>query len=88
MESWATSALRVTDVRFGVARGVSWEDVSICTSMAFEGVWSGVGGGVAICLGSGEGRKGEEGGVFTRGLQKGLSISAVAIRVRLHGILV
>lgn len=51
--------LRVTDIRFGVVRGVSMGDVSICTSMAFKGELSSVVEGVAICLGSGEGSKGE-----------------------------
>lgn len=79
--------LRVIVVRSGVARGVSREDESICTSWAFKAECSGMGGGVLICLETGEDCKGEYGGVFTQGLQKGLSISAEAIRVRLHGIL-
>lgn len=79
--------LRVIDVRCGFVTGVSRGDVSIWTSLALKGAWSGVVGGVPICFGRGEGSKGEYGGVFTRGLQKGLSISAEAIRVWLHGIL-
>ena len=54
-------------------------DVSISTSLAFKGAFSGV--GESVCLGRGEDSKGEYGGVFTRGLLKGLSISAEAIRV-------
>lgn len=79
--------LRLVDVGLGDARGVSMEDVSICTSVAFKDVWSGVGGGVHARLGRGEGCTGESGGVFTQGLQRGFSISAEAIRVLLHGTL-
>lgn len=79
--------LRLVDVSLGVARGVSMEDVSICTSMAFKDAWSGVGGGVHARLGMGEDCSGGSGGVFTQGLQRGFSISAEAIRVLLHGML-
>lgn len=68
-------------VRSGVTGGVSRGDVSTCTSLAFKGACSGVGGGVLIGLERVEESKGEYGGVFTRGLRKGLSISAEAIRV-------
>ncbi len=81
VEGWSTSALGVIDVRSGVTGGVLRGDVSIFTSLAFKGACSGVAGGVLACLGRGEDCKGEDGGVFTRGLQKGLSISAEAIRV-------
>lgn len=80
-------ALKVTAVSSGVAGGVSAGDVSMCTSRAFKGTWSGVGGGVPIRLVSGRGSKGEQGGVLIQGLQRGLSISAEAIRVRLQGTL-
>lgn len=73
--------LRVIDGCDGVTGGVSRGDVSMCTSLAFKGACSGVAGGVLACLGRGEDCNGEYGGVFTRGLQKGLSISAEAIRV-------
>lgn len=79
--------LRLMDVGWGVARGVSVGDVSICTSVAFNAAWSGGGGGVHAALGMGEGCRGESGGVFTQGLQRGFSISAEAIRVLLHGTL-
>lgn len=79
--------LRATAVRSGVSGGVSVGEVSICTNVAFKGTSSGVGGGVLVCLGMDVDNKGEYEGVFTRDLQKGLSISAEAIRVRLNGIL-
>lgn len=80
--------LILVDVILGVPRGVSMEDVSICTSVAFNDAWSGVGGGVHALLGKGEGCRGESGGVLTQGLQRGFSISAEAMRVLLHGMLV
>lgn len=81
MEDWSASVLGVICVRSGVTGGVSWGDVSIFTSLAFKGACSGVGGGMLVCLGRVEVCTGEYGGVFTRGLRKGLSISAEAIRV-------
>lgn len=59
----------------------------MCTSVAFKDAWSGVGGGVHARLSMGEGCRGESGGVFTQGLHRGFSISAEAMRVRLHGTL-
>lgn len=75
------------DVSSGVARGVSMEDVSIWTTVAFKDARSGVGGGVHARLGMGVGFRGDSGGVFTQGLHRGFSISAKAIRVLLHGML-
>lgn len=69
------------DVLSGVTGGVSRGDLSICTSLGCKGACSGEGEGVLACLGRDEDSKGEYGGVFTRGLEKGLSISAEAIRV-------
>lgn len=87
MEGWSPSVIGVKDGRCGVSGGVSRGEVSISTSLAFKGACSGVGGDVLICLASGEDSKGEYGGVFTRGLRNGLSISAEAIWVRLNGTL-
>lgn len=87
VEGWSGSALGVTDDGRGVTGGVSRGDVSICTNVAFRGARSGVDRGVPVCVGGSEDSKGEYGGVFTRSLRKGLSISAEAIRVWLHGTL-
>lgn len=84
VEGWYTSVLRVTAVTVvcaSVSGAVSVGDISICINVAFTGTSSGVGGGVAVCLGSDVDSKGEYEGVFTRDLRMGLSISAEAIRV-------